>query len=232
MGRARFSLPFWATFFTVLGVLILFTLSYWQFQRLQWKNDIIRELSAAYTKPQDLLPILTQNDESRPDFAYGTIKGRAQIEKAIALGPKTQDGKIGHHVIVPIIAEDKTILVNLGWSETDIDALALKTLKNALSYEGLVREPDWNRFTSQNSPANNLWFRADIDEIAKAKSLKNTLPYMLYVSDASLNIDGVFFHEKNWYPRNKHAEYSTFWAMLGLCLIGIYVIRFTRKNDQ
>lgn len=54
-----------------------------------------------------------------PEFAYRkvVVQGKFDHSKEIHLGPKTREGELGYHVIVPFVRGDgkDTILVNRGF---------------------------------------------------------------------------------------------------------------------
>ena len=41
-------LPFWGTILTICGICVLCALGTWQYQRLQWKNEILKTIDAEY----------------------------------------------------------------------------------------------------------------------------------------------------------------------------------------
>ncbi|MEM6781387.1 MAG: SURF1 family protein [Pseudomonadota bacterium] len=224
-------IPVWATLFTALGVLILISLGTWQVQRLNWKNDIIAKLDSAYAGQDD--QVLDLNAAENSDFAYGRLSGKFLPNKAIALGPKTHDGKVGYHVLAPMnIDGARDVIVNLGWANQPFETLPLFEIPKNMTVEvsGLTRKPEWNSFTSANSPERELWFRADIAEIAEAKNLNNTYPFILYAEHISENAQNVLMESQRWYPRNKHFQYALFWYAMAGALIGVYFLRFIRKN--
>lgn len=57
--------------------------------------------------------------EAIPEFAYRKVRIRGHFDHAheIQLGPKTREGELGYHVIVPFVRGDgsDTILVNRGF---------------------------------------------------------------------------------------------------------------------
>ena len=87
-------IPFWGTILTVLGLSVLIGLGTWQVQRLQWKQDILVKLDAAYaglTDPQQVnqRPFSRQNF-TEGEFLYGHTGGAFLPDKAILLGPRTR----------------------------------------------------------------------------------------------------------------------------------------------
>lgn len=223
-----------AVLLTLTGVVTLCFLGTWQLQRLAWKNDIITRLDQAQKNEEENLKIKDLQNlglEELP-LAYGSVNGTLLSGQEILIGPKTKEGEIGYHLVTPLkMKKGGTILINRGWvpeNSKDPKHRAHLKARGNVRFTGIFRKPDWNMFTSRNSPKNDLWFRGDIDEIAQAKGLSNTAPVMLYAQSASRKFDAHQMHAPGWRPRNEHKQYALFWfGMAGILLIifGIYTFR-------
>ncbi len=222
-------LPLGPTVMTVCGVGILAALGTWQVQRLHWKNDIIAKLNAGYEKAAPIdEPLLAQWSLEKEPLGYGTISGRLQRNKSILLGPRTDgDGRAGYHLLVPVELDNgKTLIVNAGWvsemwKDNTEDRLALLPME-PVTASGVVHKPDWSSFASKNAPAADMWFRADITEIAGAKDVESPYPFILYADKINPALTDVEPHEERWLPRNKHAQYAMFWYALGVVMLAVY----------
>lgn len=218
-------IPFWATLLTLCGVIILCALGSWQLQRLEWKRGIIAQLESAYAREGDQAPDFAAN------YSYGRVSGIFLPSKAILLGPRTRDGKIGNDLIVPLQMKNETLLVNMGWTDAALDKLPIHHLESKnVSFTGLLRAPNWNRFTPENLPEKDIWYRADIDEIAAAKNLENPLDKIFYAESTNYKFDAAFPNNERWQPRNDHLQYAIFWFTLAGALVAVYALRFLRKN--
>ena len=222
-------LPFWATTLTLIGVITLISLGTWQLQRLAWKNDLIEQLNTAYESENSATLDL---ENINPDgFTYGRVSGTFLPHKAILLGPRTRNKEIGHDLLVPLKVSNRTLIINMGWTKYSLDELPIYHLKNKnVWFEGLVRTPKWNSFTPENVPAENLWYKADINEIAEVKDLKSPYPFVLRAENASHKFDAAFPNNERLMPNNNHMQYALFWFSLALSLIVIYVLRFIVKR--
>ena len=209
-------------FTVILSTLI--GLGAWQIQRLEWKSNIIATLDEEYAhNPKEQLftfEALNALENIEQPIKYGSVKGRYLGQKEIYLGPKTQDRVIGYHVITPLKMKNGVILVNRGFTPQKDGQIEKLSLPRGLTkVSGLIRKPDWNRFTPENSPENNIWIRPDIAQIAQAKGLPKIAPVMVY--------EGA----KKWYPRNKHMQYAMFWLALATIWsgFGIYLGLLRKK---
>lgn len=227
------NVPVKQTILAATGIAILFGLGTWQVQRLQWKDGVIAKLEGDYAKMQGGNTPMTSDVrlqelamEEAP-IAIGKVRGRLLRDEAVLLGPRTFEGRAGYHLLVPVELPDQSILIaNTGW----VDALWQDNLESrmsdlpaeAVTISGVIRKPDWSSFTSPNSPSNNLWFRADVNEIAREKNLDQPYPFVLYVSKSQPLLTEVTPIEEHWLPRNKHLQYALFWYAMGVALAGVF----------
>jgi len=199
------------------AVLTLAFLGTWQVQRLLWKKDIIEKLDAEYKKQPDQniysSEALMNIEKKETPILYGSSKGKFTNNKPIFLQPKIHQGKVGAHVIHPFNLQNSnaTILVNRGWiNKDDIENFKFSkddTKEKIIS--GIFRKPDWNRFTSENSPSQNIWTKADINQITAHYNLEESLPVILYATEIEDN-KNLILQDTKWYPRNKHLQYAIF----------------------
>ena len=222
-----------------IGALItLFQLSYWQVERLEWKNEVIERLDAEYQKDPkqhqfNFAALQALQAEELP-IRYGQVSGKFIYDKEILVGPKTYEGDIGYHVVTPFELNDSGyILVNRGWvKDTLKDNIKKRSSNENVIVQGIFRKTDWNKFTPNNSPENNIWMKLDLKEIAQVKELSPVAPVMLFASDVSHDIAPIILQDTTWYPRNKHQQYAIFWATMGLALIAVFglVLLKSRKS--
>lgn len=223
---------FCTALFTLLG------LSYWQYQRLIWKTDIIAKLDSEYQKDPALNKFnfddLTQlNDQENP-IKFGQVSGKFAYDKEILVGPKPFDGAIGYQVITPLKLTDKGfIFVNRGWVDaTQKDQIKNMQPKQNITISGIFRKPDWNKFTPNNSPDNDIWTKLDINQIAQAKKIEPIAPMMLYATSMSVDFTPLILQEQKWYPRNKHKQYALFWLSMALVLLGVFGLAFIKNKKS
>jgi len=220
----------------LLGAIVtLLSLSYWQVQRLNWKVNIIERLEAEYQKDPTLNQFtfndLKQFNMAKQPLLYGSATGKFIYRKEIFVGPKPLEGSIGYQVITPFrFTTGGYILVNRGW----VDKVQKEDLKNKRSSKnttisGIFRKTDWNRFTPDNSPRNNVWTKLDIHEIANVQDINPVAAVMLYTETKTSNI--IIPQSKKWYPRNKHQQYAIFWFVMALALISVFSV-FYWKNKK
>lgn len=227
------NIPVTQTALSLAGIAILCGLGTWQVQRLEWKDGIIARLEQEYARMKDGNAPLTSAarlnelaDEETP-VAIGKVRGRLLRNEAVLLGPRTLEGRAGYHLLVPMELPDQSVLIaNTGW----VDVLWQDNLEDRMSVlpsetitvSGVIRKADWNSFTSANSPSNNLWFRPDVNEIARVKNLPQPYPFMIFVSASQPALNDVTPIEEDWLPRNKHLQYALFWYAMAAALAGVF----------
>ncbi len=219
------------------ALVALLLLSYWQMERLQWKTDIIARLNIEYQKsPKENLfnfDDLSSFEDLKLPLRFGQVLGHFEYDKEILVGPKPYKGEIGYQVITPLkLNNNGFILVNRGWvEESKKEAIKANQPQDYITVTGIFRRPDWNSFTPDNSPSNNVWTKLDIKQIAKVKKITPIAPVMLYASNISVNFKPIILQNEKWYPRNKHLQYAIFWFTMALVLLLISGI-FVWKNKN
>ncbi len=223
--------------FVCIGIAFttLMFLGTWQIKRLSWKESFIHKLDKEY-KYADKRPFINLaklNQEPSDTVRYGRLQGRFDYSKEILVGPKPREGEVGYNVVTPFkTSTGNIILVNRGWiALADKEQITKTQPQGTIELTGLFRVPDWNMFTPNNSPENDVWTKLDIHQIAQAKHLFNISDFMLYAAKSSKNFEPVLLHEDKWYPRNKHKQYAIFWFTMGFILL-VLIGLFLRKEKK
>lgn len=221
-----------AAFFLIGGTFLMLALGNWQLQRLEWKQNIIKQLKQGYSQAENA-PSLSLDDirYTQENILYGSLTGQLLFDKELLFGPKPNDGEIGYHVITPLKTASGTILVNRGWVKSK-QAVEITYPQKSVSVTGTIRKPDWNKFTPNNNPAANVWTKLDIQQIAAFLELQNISSKMIYLDRPIIENDPVIAIHKKWYPRNKHKQYAIFWFSMAFIFLGffIYYMRSPKKK--
>ncbi|MGH1404642.1 MAG: SURF1 family protein [Alphaproteobacteria bacterium] len=230
-------LPFWATFFTLSGVVVLCALGTWQLHRLGWKQEILTAIDREYAiDPMTRALEVSDLPVGSLDFKRGYLIGRYQNDKEIVVQSRTYKGVPGYHILVPLTLEGQAgaILVNRGWipieSERDHD-FKLDRHDQLVTVTGILRPvPQDNAFVPYNSPDQDMWYRIDIGEIAEKQGVSNLYSAIFYVEQEGKNVREADLYPKpvaaKLRPNNNHAQYTFFWFTMACALIGVYVFRF------
>lgn len=220
----------------MIGLATLVALGTWQYERLQWKEALIADLNAQYDALAAKSSVITRtrlqqalSEQERP-FLVDKAAGTFLRDKNVFVGPSSRNGTSGYDVIAPMRIDDGTLLVHLGWIEADArETLSLP--RGSVIVHGVARRPDYSSFTSKNSPANELWFQADIDQIAAARDIRNVAPLILYANDAQPAIEGIEMPAERWLPRNKHFQYMMFWYGMAAAWVAVFALAWRRYRQ-
>lgn len=220
---------------TLCGVGVLCTLGTWQVQRLEWKNDIIARLETARASPSIFSHAsLARLDDEETPLAYGSVKGTLLTAKDVLVGPVTNDnGIIGYHLVTPLAMPDGTVLVHRGWVSEEArhdDSARAYTSPAPVTFTGVLRRPDYNRFASGNNPAGDQWMRLDVAQIAAARELNNTAALVMYAESDDPSRGVSRLNPPGWAPRNNHKQYAVFWYGMAVVLAGFYAVLIWRNK--
>lgn len=228
-------LPFWATIFTITGVIILCGLGMWQIKRLAWKNNLLDRIRAEYRVDSAAVDLDPSIDLSEKLFKRGFLKGEFVHEKAILIEARTYKGNPGYHMITPFKMmdyKDKIVFVNRGWVPMGFEVMSeyIKKPQGLVMITGALRpSPESNGFVPKNIIDQDQWYQIKPEEIAKAKGFndfysnifykevrgkKRGVPDLPIPQDTKININ------------NNHAAYALFWFIMAMAMVIIYGLRF------
>lgn len=215
----------------------LIGLGLWQLDRLTWKKNIINQLEAVYAvnaldNVYQHADLIIKEGQEIP-ILYGSVQGRFDYTREILVGPKPYDDRIGYQVITPLtLANNGHILVSRGFISVDQkDQIKNTHKRGSVTVSGLIREPDWTKFTPNNSPENDVWSKLDIEQIADAKGIVNPVPVILYAEKMSSNFPQLTLQQARWMPRNKHHQYALFWfTMAGILCFFFGFLAYKNKS--
>ncbi|MDY0009288.1 MAG: SURF1 family protein [Bdellovibrionales bacterium] len=216
--------------FLSMGVMlsILLALGTWQVKRLAWKEDLIARMDAQMqAAPGDLPDFI----ETPKDFEYRRVRiaGHFDAGHVFWVGPRTENGRAGAHMIVPLRPTHggAVVFVNRGFVPDDLpDGGQKKTPVPAglQNLEGIAQLPYQFSFTPDNNPEKNRWYWSDIPAFAAAAGYEKFSPVLVTLPAVS---------GKDIYPsgfavtaniRNNHLQYALFWFGMAVILIIVFVL--------
>lgn len=235
-GNRRFRPTLWATVFTILSVIFMLCLSYWQLERLAWKTNLIDQFEARVTQPP-VSPPDTLDDPDYWRYRRVELKGTYLHDKELLLTGKPFEGNAGFHLITPMkLTDGRTVLVNRGWIQLKalgpVDTAPMH-VEGVQTVEGLILE-DKKRgyFVPDNEPENEVWLYVDTAQMAAARDLGPVLPYYVDKLRDPGPLKMPIGADTKIHVRNEHLSYAITWALLALTLIVIYVIYHLKPEDE
>jgi surfeit locus 1 family protein len=235
--------PIFATIFTLLGIMLLLKLGFWQVERLSWKNDLLLSIDQEYAKDLTQHPISLDDlhefaalPAKAAQIYRGQISGKLMSDKApqfVVTGP--HDGVPGYAVFLPLeISERLVVPVDIGWIAYNTKDEVRQKLKNltpiTLTLNVMLRALP-KKYTAQPELFLYEW-GYDLSQIQGKGSADITElpspPYRALIkADAHLFLEGVT-EGLSAKPvlRNKHKYYASFWLTMAFVLAVFYIMRF------
>ena len=215
----------------------LVSLGVWQVERRAWKLDLIERVDQRIHAPAVPAPSAVEWAgliPSAQEYRHVRVEGTFLHERETLVQAVTELGG-GYWVMTPLLSDDGVVtLVNRGFvpnNRADRATRGEGQTEGPRTVRGLLRldEPE-GRFLRSNEPANDRWFSRDVDEIASARGLENTVPYFVD-ADASANpggypIGGLTVVRFN----NNHLVYALTW--FGLAAMLIAAVAFTWRHGR
>ena len=211
--------------FVIFFITTFCALGTWQLYRLQWKLDLISEI----TYGLDSSPIEYSNSIKK-NYQRVTIKGKYYYDKQIYLYSLNDSGKPGYDVVTPFRTnKNENVLINRGWiikELKDNPSINLK-IDSEIKITGILREiykP--NIFKPNNDIENNIWFSINLEDL-KETTGEQFNEFIIFLEDnqaktplpKKISID----------VPNNHLKYAITWYAISISII-FYYLYFRRKK--
>jgi surfeit locus 1 family protein len=199
----------------------------WQLQRRVWKTDLLATIAQRMNGEAVALPATIDN---LPDwtFRHVTVSGHFDQSYALWLYGRTYDGKVGVHLLVPLIRDTgDTILVDRGFVPFDHASELVPFAEPPASntVDGIVRAPEpGGIFMPDNQPEKNIWYAVDIAAMSKAVGMTLAPVYIAARPAGSSGWPVATGGTEGTGIRNEHLNYAIFWYSMALVLGVIYVM--------
>ena len=226
-GEAKLKLKkaFLFQLFVILFVTIFCALGTWQLYRLQWKLELISEITYGLnSSPIEYSTLIKKN------YQRVTTKGKFDYDKQIYLYSLNDNGKPGYDVITPFRTNrNENVLINRGWIVKELKDSPSINLKNESEKKiiGLLREiykP--NMFKPDNDLKNNIWFSINLEDLKKATGEQfNNFVIFLEDNQAKTPLPKKISID----VPNNHLKYAITWYAISISII-FYYLYFRRKK--
>ena len=211
--------------FVILFVTIFCALGTWQLYRLQWKLELISEITYGLnSSPIEYSTLIKKN------YQRVTTKGKFDYDKQIYLYSLNDNGKPGYDVITPFRTNrNENVLINRGWIVKELKDSPSINLKNESEKKiiGLLREiykP--NMFKPDNDLKNNIWFSINLKDLKKATGEQfNNFVIFLEDNQAKTPLPKKISID----VPNNHLKYAITWYAISISII-FYYLYFRRKK--
>ncbi len=210
--------------FVFLIITLFCALGTWQLVRLQWKNNLINQISKGLESSA-----ISYSNKIQTNYQRVYVNGEYDFEKQVYLYSLNEKGEPGYDVITPFkTMNSENILINRGWIKTvqkneniinkntnkKIQGLLLKNLKK-------------NIFKPDNEINKNIWFSINMVDIKKFTG-KTFNEYILYLEDENINTPKP--KQITIDLPNNHFKYALTWYSISISIFG-YFLYFRKKNE-
>ncbi|MFZ1813326.1 MAG: SURF1 family protein [Rhizobiaceae bacterium] len=222
-------------------VAALLALGTWQMRRLEWKNNLVAEITERRTAAPRSVAEVNEIWKRDADVDYFPVSAHARFDHASEVYfYSTRDSAVGWEVITPAQLDDGTwLIVDRGFvpdSFRDPATRAQGQTEGMVEITGLARNPQSekpNRFVPENRPEKREFYWKSFSQIAAATGLsgKTVIPFILDAEDRPI---------AGGWPKggstlisfpNNHLQYALTWYGLAVALVGVggYFL-FSRKT--
>ena len=213
---------FFFKIFVFLFITLFCCLGTWQLYRLQWKQDLINQISEGLNST----PIQYSQNINK-NYQRVTLVGKYNFKNQIYLYNLNKKGQPGFDVITPFETLNKeNVLINRGWIK--------KEFKNnprinsfSKNIKGLLKESNKkNIFTPENDLKENIWFSINLNEIQKLTGKKFN-KFIVYLEDEKINTPKP--KEITIDLPNNHLKYAITWYLISISIL-FYFLYFRKKQ--
>ena len=196
----------------------------WQLYRLQWKMELISEITFGLNST----PIKYSNLIEK-NYQRVVSDGIYNFKDQIYLYSLNQKGKPGFDVITPFeTVGNEIVLVNRGWIPKELKELPeINSIQGSTKITGLLRKIyKANIFKPNNDIKGNIWFSVNLDDVEKftGKKFSN---FIIYLEDIDVKAPS---------PRkitvdvpNNHLKYAITWYTIAISIL-LYYLYFRKKK--
>ena len=196
----------------------------WQLVRLQWKNNLINQISLGLESPA-----ISYSNKIQTNYRRVSLVGEYNFEKQIYLYSLNEKGEPGYDVITPFTTLDsEDLLINRGWIETaqknesKINKILDKKIQGLL-----LKNPKKNIFKPDNEIDKNIWFYINLEDVKKFTG-KTFNEYVLYLEDDNINTPKP--KQITIDLPNNHLKYALTWYSISISIFA-YFLYFRKKNE-
>ncbi len=218
----------------LVSTLLLFGLSYWQVERMIWKEGLLADIDKhQLTRAYGGLP--EDNAITQETLSFGRIRleGTFLHEDELHLAARYYHSQLGYHILTPFMLTDgRMILMNRGWvpvDQKDASTREVGQLSGVQHITAMVRtDNDRNYFTPEHDISDNIWFWKDLDTASDVTGYDFVPVNMdvLYTKPAGglpIPSDGLIR------LRNDHLSYAITWCLIGISGIIIFIFYHYRQ---
>ena len=208
--------------FVFLFITLFCTLGTWQLYRLQWKQDLISQISEGLKSN----PIKYSQNINK-NYQKVILTGKYDFENQIYLYSLNDKGQPGFDVVTPFETISKeNVLVNRGWIQQEFKN-SIDINISSKNITGMLRKANRkNLFTPDNDINENIWFSINLEDVQKTTGKKFN-KFIVYLEDQNINIPKP--KKITVDVPNNHLKYAITWYSISISIL-FYFLYFRKKQ--
>ena len=208
--------------FVFLFITLFCSLGTWQLYRLQWKQDLIIQISEGLKSTP-----IQYSKNIKKNYQKVILVGEYNFKYQIYLYSLNSKGQPGFDVITPFQTINKeNILINRGWIKKEFkhDPKINFPTKNII---GMLRKANRkNIFTPDNDLKENIWFSINLEDVQKITDKKFN-EFIVYLDDKNIIIPKP--KKITIDVPNNHLKYAITWYSISISIL-FYYLYFREKK--
>lgn len=231
--------PKWVAFHLVVGaaIVVMVNFGFWQLRRLDQRQAFNAVIEARYDQPPvelgELLPVDADADAiERVEWRPVTASGRYLPDDGLLVVNRSQNGRAGANIVVPLRLDDGDILlVNRGFVPLSIEIPPVPAVE--VEVTGRLRPSEERRFGQLSDPADGTLRevqRIDLDRLAPQFDAPLAPMYIDLISSNPSEPAGI--PEPVIAPdlsEGNHLSYAVQWFIFAVAVVAGWVLAVRRS---
>lgn len=230
-------LPIIPTLIAFVAIVIMLKLGLWQLDRAEQKQQRLEivEKSGEMGK----MPLRSALQLSMEEILDTTVQlnGNVKLDTVFYWDNRIVEGMVGYQIIVPVVTDYGTLLVDFGWVSlgSSREFLPQVSLPATLNDESaVITQPQLNAFVKETLSLESPWPKriqqVDFDIVSQHLGVE-PLPYVAVLQES---YKGQFV--KNYkpvvMPPEKHLGYAIQWFGLAIAAFVIYGFALWKQHER
>ena len=205
-----------------LFISLFCSLGTWQLYRLQWKQNLISQISEGLKSSP-----VKYSQNIKKNYQKVTLVGEYNFKNQIYLYSLNTKGQPGFDVVTPFQTISKeNVLVNRGWIEKDFKNNP-EINHSTKNITGMLRKANRkNIFTPENDVKENIWFSINLKDVRKITG-KEFNKFVVYLDDENINVPKP--KKITVDVPNNHLKYAITWYSISISIL-FYYLYFRKKK--
>ena len=209
--------------FVFFFITVFCSLGTWQLYRLQWKQNLINQISDGLKSTP-----IRYSKSIKKNYQRVFLKGTYNFSKQIYLYSLNEKGQPGFDVITPFkTLTNENILVNRGWINKELKNKSTINLKKDNKIQGLLKKNmKKNIFKPDNNIKENMWFSINLADV-KEFTGKDFTNFIVYLEDKKIILPSP--KKISIDVPNNHLKYAITWYSISISIL-FYFLYFRKQQ--